>query len=51
MPKVKLYLSEKWLRRQYIVEGKDQFEIAKECGVSHMTIYRQLEKYDWYKKR
>lgn len=42
----KLYLSKAWLRRRYLVERKSPEEIAKECGVSHMTIYRKLKEFE-----
>jgi DNA-binding MurR/RpiR family transcriptional regulator len=41
----KLYQSKAWLRRRYLVERKSPEEIAKECGVSHMTIYRKLKEF------
>jgi transposase len=40
-----LYKSQRWLRLRYLVERKSPEEIAKECGVSLMTIYRYLRKY------
>lgn len=41
----KLYESEKWLRLQYLRNKKSPEEIAKECGVSHMTVYRWINKF------
>lgn len=36
----KLYESERWLRRQLWTLKKSPEEVAKELGVSHMTIRR-----------
>lgn len=41
----KLYTSERWMRLQYLRLRKSPEEIAKICGVSHMTIYRYIEKF------
>jgi DNA-binding MurR/RpiR family transcriptional regulator len=41
----KLYTSEKWLRHQYLRQRKSPEEIAEMCGVSHMTIYRAINKF------
>lgn len=41
----KLYESEKWLRMMYLRQRKSPEEIAKMCGVSHMTIYRAINKF------
>lgn len=41
----KPYTSEKWLRLQYLRNKKSPEEIAEMCGVSHMTIYRWLNKF------
>ena len=40
---VKLYKSKDWLYRRYVVQKKTMEEIAKECGVTVMTIYRALK--------
>lgn len=40
---MKLYKSKSWLYRRYVVQRKTMEEIAKECGVSTMTIYRSLK--------
>jgi len=40
---MKLYKSKDWLYRRYVVQRKSMEEIAKECGVSIMTIYRSLK--------
>lgn len=41
----KLYESKAWMAKRYLREKKSPEEIAKECGVSHMTIRRWLEKH------
>jgi len=41
----KLYESKAYLTKRYLVEKKSLEEIAKECGVSHQTIYRYLVKH------
>lgn len=41
----KVYESEKWLRLQYLRLRKSPEEIAAICGVSHMTIYRAINKF------
>lgn len=41
----KPYESEKWLRLKYLRQRKTPQEIATECGVSPMTIYRYIEKF------
>lgn len=41
----KNYRSEKWLRRRYLQEKKTPEEIGKECGVSHMTVYRYINQF------
>jgi DeoR/GlpR family transcriptional regulator of sugar metabolism len=48
---MKLYESQTWLYRRYIVQKKSVTEIAAECGVSAMTIQRYLEKFQLIKKR
>lgn len=40
---MKLYKSKDWLHRRYVVQRKSMEEIAKECNVTVMTIYRQLK--------
>ena len=47
----KLYTSRAWLRKRFLVDKKTPEEIAKECEVSHMTIYRYLERFGLIKKR
>ena len=41
----KLYESKAYLTKRYSIEKKSLEEIAKECGVSHQTIYRYLTKF------
>lgn len=41
----KLYNSERWMRMMYLRERKTPEEIAEICGVSHMTIYRAINKF------
>jgi DNA-binding MurR/RpiR family transcriptional regulator len=48
---MKLYQSKEWLFRRYAVQKKTVTEIAKECGVSAMTIQRYLEQFGLIKKR
>lgn len=45
MAGTKLYASQEWLARRYLRQRKSPEEIAAECGVSHMTIYRYLKKF------
>jgi len=47
---MKLYQSQVWLYRKYVVQRKSITEIAAECGVSLMTIQRYLEKFGMIKK-
>lgn len=48
---VKLYQSQAWLRKKYVVDKKTPEEIAKICGANLVTIYRYLEKYGLLVKR
>jgi DeoR/GlpR family transcriptional regulator of sugar metabolism len=48
---MKLYQSKDWLYRRYVVQKKNVIEIAKECGVSAMTIQRYLDQFGLIKKR
>jgi DNA-directed RNA polymerase specialized sigma subunit len=55
---MKLYQSEVWLKRKYLIEKKTAKEIAEMCQVTEMTIFRYLEKFGlirnsrtWSKKR
>ncbi len=38
-----MYKNKDWLHRRYIVQRKSMEEIAQECGVTVMTIYRALK--------
>jgi DNA-binding phage protein len=40
---VKLYKNKEWLYRRYVVQKKTMENIAQECGVTVMTIYRALK--------
>ena len=47
----KLYTSEVWLRKRYLMDKKSPEEIAKECGASIETIYVYLAKFGLRKSR
>lgn len=47
----KLYKSESWLRKRYLVDKKSPQDIAKECGASLETIYVYLAKFGLRKSR
>jgi Zn-dependent peptidase ImmA (M78 family) len=47
----KLYVSETFMRKRYLVDKKSPEEIAKECGVSLETIYVYLAKFGLRKSR
>jgi hypothetical protein len=47
---MKLYDSEAWLRKRYVVEKKTILEMAMEAKCSHMTIQRSLQRYGLIKK-
>jgi transposase len=40
------YKSQSWLSKRYITDGKNVNEIAKECGVSAVTITAWLTKFN-----
>ena len=40
---MKFYKNKDWLYRRYVVQKKSMDEIAKECSVTTMTIYRSLK--------
>jgi transposase len=40
------YKSKEWLRQKYTVDGKTIDAIARECGVSYVTIYNWLVRFD-----
>lgn len=42
----KLYKNKAYLVKRYVVEKKSLEDIAKECGVSHQTIYLYLSKFE-----
>lgn len=41
----KLYLSEAWLRREYLIKKKKPLQIAKEQGITEVTVYVYLRKF------
>ena len=41
----KLYKSETFMRKRYLIDKKTPEEIAKECGASVETIYVYLAKF------
>ena len=47
----KLYTSEAWLRKRYVMDKKSPEEIAKECGASVETIYVYLAKFGLRKSK
>jgi hypothetical protein len=47
----KLYTSEVWLRKRYLLDKKTPEEIAKEAGASVETIYVYLAKFGLRKSR
>jgi hypothetical protein len=47
----KLYTSNLWLRKRYIIDKKTPDEIAKECGTSVETIYVYLAKFGLRKSK
>ncbi len=47
----KLYTSEAWLRKRYLMDKKTPEEIAKESGASVETIYVYLAKFGLRKSR
>jgi hypothetical protein len=47
----KLYTSNLWLRKRYVIDKKSPEEIAKECGTSVETIYVYLAKFGLRKSR
>lgn len=46
---IRLYESKRWLYERYVIQKKGIVEMAKEAGCSHMTIQRQLQKYELIK--
>jgi hypothetical protein len=47
----KLYTSEVYMRKRYVMDKKSPEEIAKECGASVETIYVYLNKFGLIKSR
>ena len=47
----KLYTSEVYMRKRYLMDKKSPDEIAKECGVSIETIYVYLAKFGLRKSK
>jgi hypothetical protein len=47
----KLYTSEVWLKKRFILDKKSPEEIAKECGASIETIYVYLAKFGLRKSK
>ncbi len=47
----KLYTSEVYMRKRYLVDKKTPEEIAKECGASVETIYVYLAKFKLRKSK
>jgi hypothetical protein len=47
----KLYTSEVYMRKRYLMDKKTPEEIAKECGASVETIYVYLAKFGLRKSK
>jgi hypothetical protein len=47
----KLYTSEAWLRKRYVMDKKSPEDIAKECGASVETVYVYLAKFGLRKSK
>jgi hypothetical protein len=47
----KLYTSEVYMRKRYLIDKKTPEEIAKECGCSVETIYVYLSKFGFRKSK
>ena len=47
----KLYTSEAWLRKRFVMDKKSPQDIAKECGASVETIYVYLAKFGFRKSK
>ena len=47
----KLYTSEVFMRKRYLMDKKTPEEIAKECGTSVETIYVYLAKFNLRKSK
>jgi len=48
---MKLYTSEAWLKKRYVIDRKSPEQIAKECGASVETIYVYLAKFGFRKSK
>ena len=48
---MKLYTSEAWLKKRYVIDRKSPEQIAKECGASVETIYVYLAKFGLRKSK
>jgi hypothetical protein len=49
--KFKAYNDPQWLREEYVTKRKTAKEISELCGVTEMTIYNALKKFDLLKFR
>jgi hypothetical protein len=47
----KLYTSEAWLRKRFVMDKKSPQDIAKECRTSVETIYVYLAKFELRKSK
>lgn len=47
----RLYTSEAWLRKRFLMDKRTPEQIAKECGASVETIYVYLAKFGLRKSR
>lgn len=47
----KLYQSEAWLKKRFLLDKKSPQDIAKECGTSVETIYVYLAKFNLRKSK
>ena len=47
----KLYTSEAWLRKRFLMDKKSPQDIAKECGASIETLYVYLAKFGLRKSK
>ena len=47
----KLYTSEAWLRKRFVMDKNSPQDIAKECGTSVETIYVYLAKFGLRKSK
>ena len=47
----KLYTSESYMRKRYVMDRKTPEEIAKECGCSVETVYVYLAKFGLRKSK